>query len=135
MSKIHNISPNAVANVRDGLGALSNSLLELYNIVGDDSSRITIEGENVVIKSATVVKGKLGVGVETISKGVDLETANPVKFQGKKFEVGNAIPTIGIYNKGDIVWSDNPIPNGNVGWICIRAGNPGEWRPFGQIGG
>ena len=45
------------------------------------------------------------------------------------------VPRTGLYNKGDIVWNDDPMPNGIVGWICIRTGTPGEWRTFGMIGG
>ena len=50
-------------------------------------------------------------------------------------EVGNGIPTIGLYNQGDIVWHDAPSPGGNLGWICVRTGTPGEWRSFGAISG
>ena len=137
MSKLHKISPNAVEHIKDGLHALSDALLNVHSFVGDESSRLTVNGENklVVQGEGTVFNGKVGIGVSNVSQGVDLETVNAVKFQGKKFEVGNGIPTIGVYNKGDIVWNDNPVPNGNVGWICIRSGNPGEWRSFGMIGG
>ena len=40
----------------------------------------------------------------------------------------------GDYKKGDIVWNDSPKETGYVGWVCIRTGNPGIWRGFGQIG-
>ena len=59
----------------------------------------------------------------------------PVKFQNKRMEVGDSIPTIGLYNQGDIIWHDAPSPGGNLGWICIRTGTPGEWRSFGTISG
>ena len=52
---------------------------------------------------------------------------------GKKFEVDNSYPESGSYALGDIVWNDKPKPTGYVGWICVRAGTPGEWKPFGQI--
>jgi hypothetical protein len=56
-----------------------------------------------------------------------------IKFSNKKMEVAHNIPTVGTYNRGDIVWNDEPNPNGWVGWICIVEGTPGEWKPFGQI--
>ena len=64
----------------------------------------------------------MGIGVSNVPNDLSLETDRPVKFQGKKFEVGNSVPTIGLYNKGDIVWDDDPKPNGTIGWICIRTG-------------
>mgnify|MGYP000497986970 CR=1 FL=1 len=136
MSKLHNISPNAVQSIQDGLASLSEALLNINAVAGDTSSRLILEGDRLVVQGTiTTFSGKVGIGVDQVSNGVDLETVNAVKFQGKRFEVGNGIPTIGVYNKGDIVWNDSPVPNGNVGWICIRTGNPGEWRSFGMIGG
>ena len=107
------------------------------NIVTDNTTRISIsESGKIVlgsnIESKTVVHGKLGINI-TPSADVDISTAGPVRLEGKKFEVGNNTPTNGTYRKGDIVWSDNPKPTGYVGWICVREGTPGTWKPFGQI--
>jgi len=49
--------------------------------------------------------------------------------------IGNGVPTIGLYKPGDSVWHDAPAPGGNLGWICVRTGTPGEWRTFGTISG
>ncbi len=138
MTQLHNINVQTIATIRDGLNSLSESLLTLNSIVGDSSSRLVVDGDgNLKVQSSatTLFEGKIGVGVSNVSQGVDIETANSVKFQGKKFEVGDGIPTIGLYNRGDIVWNDSPKANGHVGWICIRTGTPGEWRAFGAIGG
>ena len=56
-----------------------------------------------------------------------------MRFQGKKQEVSAELPRAGVYQKGDIVWNEDPRPTGYVGWICIRSGTPGEWKQFGQI--
>ena len=48
-------------------------------------------------------------------------------------QVGSGTPTEGSYRVGDIVWNTAPRPTGYVGWICVREGTPGEWKPFGQI--
>ena len=105
------------------------------NIVTDNTTRLSISESGKItigsnIESKTVVQGKLGVN---ITPDCDVTIAGPVRFEGKKFEVGNDIPTTGSYRKGDIVWSDNPKPTGYVGWICVREGTPGSWKPFGQI--
>lgn len=137
MTKLHNINVETLQSVKDGLDALSENLLSLSGMIGDNSSKITINsnGDVVVQDNDLIVNQKLGIGVSKVTDNVDFEVVGAIKFQGKKQEVRNSIPTTGLYNIGDIVWSDTPKPNGNLGWICIRTGTPGEWRPFGSIGG
>jgi parallel beta-helix repeat protein len=50
-----------------------------------------------------------------------------------RFMADDAIPTLGTFQKGDIVWNDNPAAGGTVGWICVVAGTPGTWKAFGTI--
>ena len=47
---------------------------------------------------------------------------------------GSGTPTSGAFRQGDIVWNDSPAPTSYVGWVCVKTGTPGDWRPFGQIG-
>ena len=139
MTALVNISADNVLAIREGLNGLGNALLSINAIAGDDtSSRLIIDGGGTLKvqgTSNTVFEGNVGIGVSSVSNGVSLETSGPVKFQSKKMEVGNGIPTIGLYNQGDIVWHDAPSPGGNLGWICVRTGTPGEWRSFGAISG
>jgi|TARA_B100000941_G_scaffold27527_1_gene16314 hypothetical protein len=135
--KLHKIDTNTITMAKEGLNSLSDLLLGLGNVVGQEDSKLVVDAEGVLRvqgDTSTIIKGNLGIGVSNIPDDLSLETERPVKFQGKKFEVGNKIPTIGLYNKGDIVWNDDPKPNGILGWICIRTGTPGEWRTFGTIG-
>ena len=137
MKKLHDIKINEFVEIKDGLNSLSELLISLGNVVGDTSSKLVVEPNGQLTiqgDSTTIVKGNMGIGVSNVPNDLSLETDRPVKFQGKKFEVGNSVPTIGLYNKGDIVWDDDPKPNGTIGWICIRTGTPGEWRSFGIIG-
>jgi len=120
------------------LGNYTNSDLTL---VTDDTDRLVITRNGHIhlgvkgSKEARVsVNGKLGIGVNNIPSDVDLAVAGPVKFENKKFEVASQYPTSGSYSTGDIVWNDQPKPTGYVGWICIKTGTPGLWKPFGQIG-
>ena len=118
------------ANTR--IGNWTTTDLEL---ITDNTARITIGATGNItigaVDTRTTVQGKLGVNVK--NPDCDIVTAGPVKFQGKRQEVGEATPTGGAYKKGDIVWNANPKPTGYVGWICVRDGTPGEWKPFGQI--
>ena len=139
MTALINISSNNVEAIRDGLNDLGNALLSINTIAGDDTtSRLIIDGGGALRvqgTSNTIFEGNVGIGVSTVSNGICLEVNGPIRFQNKRQEVGQGIPTIGLYNQGDIVWHDAPSPGGNLGWICIRTGTPGEWRSFGSISG
>jgi hypothetical protein len=105
-------------------------------VITDNTARITISSTGKITIGAdagakTTVKGKLGVNVNNPT--ADIETAGPVSFEGKRFEVGNAAPTGGSYRVGDIVWNSQPRPTGFVGWICTKEGTPGVWKSFGPI--
>jgi len=106
------------------------------NLVTDDTTRIYLSHTGkIVIGSSTgsnvKVQGKLGVNVT--NPEADLESAGAIRFDGKRMETGGEIPNTGSYRKGDIVWNNNPQPTGYVGWVCIREGTPGVWKPFGTI--
>jgi len=137
MTKLNKVDTSTIVEAKEGLDSLSELLLGLGTVVGNTSSKLVVEADGTLKiqgETSTIVKGNLGIGVSNVPNELSLETERPVKFQGKKFEVGNKIPTIGLYTKGDIVWDDDPKPNGTLGWICIRTGTPGEWRSFGNIG-
>lgn len=106
------------------------------NVITDNAVRISVTATGKVTigsdaESRTTVKGKLGVNVNNPT--ADIETAGPVSFEGKRFEVGSDAPTSGSYRKGDIVWNADPKPTGYVGWICTKEGTPGVWKSFGAI--
>lgn len=120
------------------IGAWTTSDLQ---IVTDDTVRLTVRANGDVVvgdedgeDSKLTVHGKIGVNVKNLDSGVDLAVARDIKFQNKRFSVGDAAPTVGSFRKGDIVWNEDPKPTGYVGWICVRDGTPGEWKPFGTIG-
>ena len=115
---------------------VGNFTTDVLDIVTDNTPRISINAYGDIVlgthnENKTKVQGKLGINVNRPS--ADIETAGPVKFQGKKFETATEIPTSGSYNIGDIVWNQLPTPAGYIGWVCVREGTPGEWKAFGQI--
>ena len=127
----HEFMIDATDDYRFKIGTWTTSGLD---IVTDDTKRISVEPSgDVVFTSKAVFNGKIGVGVKNFAIDADITTAGPIRMQGKKFEVGTGTPTSGSYALGDIIWSDKPKPTGYVGWICVREGTPGEWKPFGQI--
>jgi len=104
-------------------------------IITDDTTRISIgPNGNIVVISKTSFLGKVGIGAKNFAEDdVDLTVAGPSRLQGKKFEVSDKVPVAGRYLKGDIIWNTDPRAGGHVGWVCVREGTPGEWKPFGHI--
>ncbi len=47
--------------------------------------------------------------------------------------VGTAAPTGGVWDRGNIVWNENPASGGKIGWVCVAGGSPGVWKVFGSI--
>jgi len=106
---------------------------------GEDELSIDSDGSIVIGNShntnrRVAVFGQLSVGVQNPDPGVSFMTVGSISFANKKFEVGNGAPTAGRYNKGDIVWNSEPQDHSYVGWVCVVAGTPGQWQPFGAIG-
>jgi hypothetical protein len=57
---------------------------------------------------------------------------------GTGFEVPRTIhaggpPQQGTWRVGDQTLNREPKAGGYLGWVCVSAGSPGEWRPFGLI--
>jgi hypothetical protein len=112
-----------------------------FNIVTDNTSRISISpGGNILLGNAKAppvqisVHGKMAIRVSTPDPEVDLHVNGAVKFNNRLQKYDKTYPTSGSYNEGDIVWNIEPRMNSYVGWICIQAGSPGIWAPFGKIG-
>lgn len=52
---------------------------------------------------------------------------------GRQITHAGAAPTTGTWGRGDIVFSNVATAGGKVGWVCVTAGTPGSWKPFGVI--
>jgi len=110
------------------------------DIVTDDTARITIRANgNIDLGNPTknpinvTVHGKLAVGVKIPDPSVDLHVNGAVRLNNHIQMYASTPPEDGNYTVGDIVWNSYPRIGGCVGWVCIKAGNPGQWNPFGEI--
>ena len=73
----------------------------------------------------------MGIGVKYPQES--LEVSGNIKFAERTFTSGEQAPTDGRWDTGSIVWNEKPEINKHVGWVCVKGGKPGAWRPFGQI--
>jgi len=104
----------------------------------DNTPRLSVKANGDIVvgsESGAAVKlnvyGNLGVGVKHPKES--LEVSGNIKFAERIFSSGEQEPASGSWTKGSVVWNEIPEVNKPVGWICIRGGKPGAWRPFGKI--
>jgi len=97
-----------------------------FSIGTDNTPRLIIRSNGDITTDY-----KMGIGVKNPTES--LEVAGNIKFANKTFASGDGIPTSGSWTKGSVIWNNNPEINQSVGWICIKGGAPGNWRPFGLV--
>ena len=121
-------------------GMIGTHAMNDLDIVTGNIPRITVKANgNIDLGNSTQnpvsvkVHGKLSVGVLNPDPNVDLHVAGPARINNKLHMSGVTFPQAGTFNVGDIVWNERPLVGGCVGWVCLRAGNPGIWHPFGEI--
>ena len=99
---------------------------DAFSIGTDNTARLTCKATGEI-----VIYEKLGIGVKNPIES--LEVAGNIKFAGKIFSSGSGIPSTGSYPTGSIIWNDQPELGMPVGWVCIKGGQPGNWRSFAIV--
>lgn len=107
-----------------------------FAIGTDNTARIMCKSNGDIIlgnerNQSVNILGRLGVGAKNPQES--LHVVGNIKFAERIFSSGDNIPTEGRWDTGSIVWNAKPEINQPVGWVCIKGGTPGSWRPFGQI--
>tara|TARA_Y100000114_G_scaffold21031_1_gene16910 strand:- start:2715 stop:3581 length:867 start_codon:yes stop_codon:yes gene_type:complete len=77
------------------------------------------------------VWGQIGVNVKYPQESLHVD--GNIKFAERVFTSGVQEPSEGRWDTGSVIWNERPSINQPVGWVCIKGGKPGSWRPFGQI--
>jgi hypothetical protein len=122
-------------------GILGTYASHTLDLVTDNTSRVSISanGEQITLGNKNTppvnvsVLGTMSVNVSNPDSRVKLDVGGSVRFNGVVHLSGTEAPTSGVYNQGDIVWNSRPEQKKYIGWVCIRAGSPGVWAPFGEI--
>ena len=109
-----------------------------FAIGTDDTPRILCRSNGDIVignEDGRQVKinmhGNVGIGVKHPQES--LHVAGNIKFNDKVFSSGSGVPKEGRWDTGSIVWNDQPEVNQPIGWVCVKSGQPGSWRPFGLI--
>ena len=70
------------------------------------------------------------------SDGVALGTGQAIPVYGRAAMerlLATQAPASGTWAVGDLVYAAAPAAAGKIGWVCVTAGAPGAWKPFGAI--
>ena len=97
-----------------------------FSIGTDNTPRLTVKSNGDI-----TVAGNVGIGV--LNPKEKLEISGNIKFADVIFSSDHQVPTKGTWSTGSIVWNNKPAKGLPAGWICIKGGTPGGWRPFGLI--
>ena len=73
------------------------------------------------------------IGIKVKKPKADLDVAGYIRYQGQTHQYDKNIPTAGTWSQGDIVWNSEPQRGSVLGWVCVKPGAPGTWRPFVSI--
>lgn len=129
-----------IGSSEPNVGSIGTFNSQDFQIITDNTARINVAANgNITLGNITSgpvqvnVLGKLTVNVNTPDSRANLHVNGPIKFNNKLHMSGTSAPQGGGYTEGDIVWNSEPNPGGHIGWVCIKAGNPGIWNPFGRI--
>jgi len=101
-------------------------------LLSGDKDSIEI-GSKTNNRKPVKVFGPLSVGINNPDPSLSFSVAGDVSIGNKRFTNGTGAPATGSYEIGDICWNSNPMVANYIGWVCVIAGNPGQWLPFGEI--
>lgn len=106
-----------VSNIK---GVLANRLIGVYSTPPNTTTFIQLGGKVYNSNGITSASSfNRNIVYDTIS------TKNIYYF--------SAVPTVGTFNIGDMIYNSTPTAGGYLGWVCTVAGTPGTWKGFGLI--
>ncbi|MBI2299687.1 MAG: hypothetical protein HYU66_12225 [Armatimonadetes bacterium] len=111
--------------------------------LGAVSQAIIIDQGTVFVDRDSV--GFTGEGVTRYGRVVHVGTPHPQNGRvllpyvvDRRNTPGTGPPTTGVWERGDGILNVEPEPAVPAkawrGWVCIKAGEPGEWAPYGALG-
>ena len=110
------------------LGAVSQSSIISIGTTFSNRDGLRFHGEGIERYGRLVQVGTLAPGSRDVVEPYVIDRRNTPDTQP---------PIAGVWKKGDRILNVDPNPDvpakACAGWICIEAGEPGEWWPFGAL--
>lgn len=113
-----------------------NSVELLDNIIGTTAGHsfaynIYMDASFLVNKNNRFIGGNT-----TFNKGASMQEVSEIVSTSTNLitvSYGTAIPTVGTYVKGSIVWNTSPSVGDPIGWVCTTGGTPGTWTAMPNL--
>ena len=109
---------------RDGSGAVG------YR-VRDGTDAVVRDNDATRFDQSTVIDGASG-DVRADVPDTGLAVGGDCEGVRATFE-GDQPPEMGAFAVGSRVRHTAPAAGGHLGWVCVAAGSPGRWKPYGRI--
>ena len=106
----------------------------------------------ILFSFVDTVGGATSVGINIFASGVtdttnnvieiyefEISTGRNIKSSPVGFKPNNiitfssAIPTIGQWKRGDIIYNSSPSALGTPAWSCVTSGTPGTWSAMANL--
>ena len=138
---VNTTAPSADFSVNSGGYEILTTMQESNAYVGTHTHVAFAIGTDNTPRITCRANGDVVVGTE-LGKPVNMNIQYPseslhvdgnIKFAERTFAAGSQEPKEGRWDTGSVVWNDKPALNQPVGWVCLKGGKPGNWRPFGLI--
>jgi hypothetical protein len=121
-----------------GLRAVDNELrtllapsVPMFQNAGGGSFLLSFIGDRPPLPGYAVAVGS--TITESSTGRVRSQIDAPAGTTWRSRAYGLEAPKAGTWVIGDVVYNSNPLPEGNVGWICVSGGTPGVFKSFGRI--
>lgn len=128
-NETHNLEINKLGITSKSSFGLS---LEGNNILFADKDTIEV-GSKTNNRKPIKLFGPVSVNVNSPDPSVQFSVNGDIKVADRRFTNSHTYPDSGSFELGDICWNTRPQPGSYIGWVCVSAGNPGIWAPFGEI--
>lgn len=112
---------------------------DTFRVAVKDTQEFAVNDANIVIgnKNNTTrtvnAYGKVSVNITNPDPNASFSVDGMVVMHDKRFTSSSSMPSSGDWNVGDISYNTTPQTGSYIGWVCVSAGNPGVWKPFGLI--
>jgi hypothetical protein len=136
LNNVVEYSPSAAAGYtfRIGYDALHGAATYSCDNINVTNNRVAVTSGVYGIllnPSATIDGVYIGQNKITGQSGAEIYDPNSKVIYELTASSGSAAPTTNTWKRGDVVWNNAAGQFAPAGFICVTAGTPGAWLPFG----
>ena len=128
------VSDNTVSNVVNYGVNISHG--RYVNVIGNNVTDVTGSARGFLVGSG-VTKAIVSGNVTNANTPTFITIGNNISQElnswNHTINQRSTAPSSGTWNVGDIVYHTAPVAGGFIGSVCVTAGTPGIWKPFGAI--